>query len=246
MRSPVVVLSILAVLVAPPIRADSPQIPQRFHATARWGTFEDMDSPVLLRKDGEPGNPVLGWAGSQQAGAALGLEILPGLTLDVGYYRLEFDLGSDVVLAEPGGAFETVRIATGNFEDLRFALWVSLDAFKDDAQYFVSPARPGRARFSAVFLAGFTEPSEVLVDDAARELLGIADVEAGTSTSLGFGGRFDYRLGRSRLVAGAEVDWLYSASGDSLTVTTAPGSPYSGTVAEHEGVSFVLDLSYYF
>jgi hypothetical protein len=43
-----------------------------------------MDSPVLLSKDGEPGNPVLGWAGSQQAGAALGFEILPGLTLDVG------------------------------------------------------------------------------------------------------------------------------------------------------------------
>jgi hypothetical protein len=83
-RSPVVVLSILTVLAAPPIRADSPQIPQRFYATARWGTFEEMDSPALLRKDGEPGNLVLGWAGSQQAGAALGFEILPGLTLDVG------------------------------------------------------------------------------------------------------------------------------------------------------------------
>jgi len=84
MRSPVVVLSILTVLAAPPIRADSPQISQRFHATARWGTFEEMDSPALLRKDGEPGNLVLDWAGSQQAGAALGFEILPGLTLDVG------------------------------------------------------------------------------------------------------------------------------------------------------------------
>jgi len=246
MRSPAVVLSILTVLAAPPIRADSPQVPQRFHATARWGSFEEMDSPALLRKDGEPGNPVLDWAGSHQAGAALGFEILPGLTLDVGYYRLEFDLGSDLVPAEPGGAFETVRIATGDFEDLRFALSVSFDAFKDDAPYFVTPARPGQARLSAVFLAGFTEPSEVRVDDAARELLGIADVEAGTSTSLGFGARLDYRLGRSRFVAGAEMDLLFSVSGDSLTVTTAPGSPYSGTVAEHEGLSFVLDLSYYF
>jgi hypothetical protein len=47
-------------------------------------------------------------------------------------------------------------------------------------------------------------------------------------------------------VAGAELDWLFSVSGDSLTVTTAPGSPYSGTVAEHEGLSFVVDLSTYF
>jgi hypothetical protein len=220
--------------------------PKRFAVSLRAGAFDEQGSSVMLRKDGEPGNPVIGWMGSEQVAAGLEIEVLPGLTLDLSYAQLDYDFGSDLVMSEPDGEFVSTQIATGSLDEYRVAIMLDAELLGDQHTYYVSPQRKTKWRFALVVAAAFTEASEVDVAEAGRELFGIQDIDTGRQSSAGLGARMDYRLGRSGFTIGADVGWMWRLSGDLFRVNTTPDSPYSGTAVEHEGLNFLLGLAYHF
>ena len=78
------------------------------------------------------------------------------------------------------------------------------------------------------------------------QLLGIESIETGRQSSLGLLARFDYRLGSSGLTVGSSVGWMWCVSGDLITLHTSDESPYASATLQHEGLDFLLDLSFHF
>ena len=106
---------------------------------------------------------------------------------------------------------------------------------------------PGAKRFAiTIGIGSFDEQgSDVNVADTGRQLLGVDDIDTGSQSSAGFGARIDYRFGRSACTIGANVGWMWKLSGDLFTITTTPDSLYSGTTLRHQGLNFVIGLSYH-
>jgi hypothetical protein len=246
MRRLAFVWVVLLLPIGPPARAGDSDRPKRFAVSLRAGIFGELGSDVMQRKDGEPGNPVIGWMESDQVAAALAFDVRPGLTLDLSYVQLGYDFGTDLIITEPDGEFVSTQIATGNLEEYRLAVVLDAQLLFNDSTYFISPQRMSRWRIALVIAAAISKPRDVDVADAGRQLLGIEDIDTGRQSSAGFGARLDYRLGRSSWTIGADIGWMWRLSGDLFTVNTTPDSPYSGTAVEHEGLNFFMDLSYHF
>lgn len=226
--------------------AGGPERPMRYAVSLRAGGFDEQGTGGMLRKDGAPGNPLVGWKASEQVAAAVSFEARPGVTLDLSLVRLDFDFGSDLLPAVPGDGFVTTRIATGDIDEYRFAVWLEPAVFDDDASFFVSNERTSKGRIALAFVASRAETRDLLVAAESRERLGIERVNTGGQTSLGLGARVDYRLGRSRVTIGADLRWMWAVGGDLFTVVTSADSPYAGTTLEHEGFDVLLDLSFHF
>jgi hypothetical protein len=246
MRRLPVALVVLLLLIGPVAHAGNPDRPKRFAVSVRAGGFDEQGSDVMLRKDGGPGNPIIGWMGSDQVAAAVALDVCPGLTLDLSYVQLGYDFGSDLVMTEPDGELVSTQIATGNMDEYRLAVMLDAELLLDAPTYYVSPQREPRWRFAMVVSAAMTKAGDVNVADAGRQLLGIEAIDTGRQTSAGVGARMDYRLGRSGVTVGANMGWMWRLSGDLFTVNTTSDSPYSGTSVGHEGLDFLMDLSYHF
>ncbi|MDH3816217.1 MAG: hypothetical protein OEV48_17110 [Acidobacteriota bacterium] len=236
----------LLLLIGQAAQAGDHQGAKRFALSVRVGAFDEQGSDVMRRKDGEPGNPIIGWMGSEQVAGALAYDVRPGLTVDLSYVRLDYDFGSDLAVTEPDGEFVSTQIATGSMEEYRLTVMLDIELLGDHPTYYVSPQRKTRGRFAVFASAAITKARDVDVADAGRQLLGIEGIDMGRQSSAGFGARMDYRLGRSACTIGAEVGWMWRLNGDLFTVNTTPDSPYSGTTVEHEGLNFLIDLSYHF
>jgi len=241
-------LAVVAVvlLIGPAARAGDHEGARRFAISVGVGAFDEQGSDVMLRKDGGPGNPIIGWMGSGQVAAALAFDLLPGLTVDLGYARLDYDFGSDLVMTEPGGEFASTQIATGNMDEYRLTVMFDMDMLGDNPTYYVSPQRKSKFRFAVFAAVAMTKTGDVNVADAGRELLGIDSIDTGSQSSAGFGGRMDYRLGRSGFTIGADVGWMWKLTGDLFTVNTTTDSPYLGATVAHEGLNFLVNLSFHF
>lgn len=226
--------------------AGDPNRARRFHVSLRAGGFDEQGSAGMLRGDGAPGNPRVGWKGSEQFGAALGFEVRPGLTLDLSAIRLQFDIGSDLLGAEPGEEVVTSRIATGDLDEWRLAVWLDAALLGDDPSYFLGPGRKPRGRVALAILGAVTKARSLETADAGREQLGVESVGTGTQSALGLGARMDYRFRGTPLSVGANLGWMFQVGGDLFTVNTAPDSPYLGTRLGHEGLDFLVDVSYHF
>jgi hypothetical protein len=88
----------LLLLIGPAAQAGDHEGARRFAFSVGFGSFDERDSDVMLRKDGEPGNPIIGWATSEQVAAAFAFDVRPGLTVDLSYARLDYDFGADLGL----------------------------------------------------------------------------------------------------------------------------------------------------
>ena len=218
---------------------------KRFAIGVAAGSFDEQGSDVMLRKDGEPGNPIIGWKGSDQVAGGLAFDVLPGVTADLSYARLDYDFGTDLMMTEPDGDLISTQIATGSMDEYRLTVLFDVDLFSDQPTYYVSPQRKMKWRFAVFAAAALTKARDINVADAGRQLLGIDSIETGDQSSAGFGARMDYRLGRSACTIGADVGWMWKVSGDLFTVNTTPDSPYSGTTVGHEGLNFLIGLSYH-
>jgi hypothetical protein len=86
----------LLLLIGPAAEAGDHECARRFALSVGFGSFDERDSDVMLREDGEPGNPTIGWAASEQVAAALGFDVRPGLTVHLNYARLDYDFGADL------------------------------------------------------------------------------------------------------------------------------------------------------
>jgi opacity protein-like surface antigen len=235
----------LLLLIGPLAQAGDHPGAKRFAITIGIGSFDEQGSDVMLRKDAEPGNPIVGWKGSDQVGAGLGYDVLPGVTLDLSYARLDYDFGTDVVTTQTEGEFVSTQIATGSMDEYRLTVMLDMDLLSDHPTYYVSPQRKAKWRFAVFSAVAFTQARDVNVADAGRQLLGIDDIDTGSQSSAGFGARMDYRFGRSAVTIGADVGWMWKLSGDLFTITTTPDSLYSGTTLRHQGLNFVIGLSYH-
>jgi hypothetical protein len=246
MRRLSLVFVAVLLLIGPVAEAGDHDGARRFAVSIGLGSFDEQGSDVMLRKDGEPGNPIVGWTGSDQVAAGLSYDFLPGLTVDLSYARLDYDFGSDLVMTEPGGELVTTQIATGTMNEYRLTVIFDMDMLGDHPTYYVSPQRTSKWRFAMYAAVSMTQAGDIDVADAGRELLGIDSIDAGDQSSAGLGARFDYRLGRSGFTIGADVGWMWKLSGDLFTVNTAPDSPYRGTTVAHEGLNFLVDLAFSF
>ncbi len=239
-------LVVLALSLGSAADAAEPDRPKRWSVSLRAGGFDEQGSAGMLRRDGAPGNPVLGWKGSPQVGAAVAFDVRPGVTLDLSAARLDFEFGSDLVPAGPGSELVSTKIATGHLEDFRLAIWLDPAMLEERATYYVSPRRAPRGRFALVVVVAVTKAGDVEPTDEARGLLGVERLETDRQTSAGLGARLDYRLGRSAWSIGAELDWTWRLGGELVTVETSPASPYGGSALAHEGPGFMADLSWHF
>lgn len=238
-------LSAFLLLIGPAAQAGDHPGAKRFAISAGVGSFDEQGSNVMLRKDGAPGNPIVGWMGSDQVAGGLAYDLRPGVTVDLSYARLDYDFGTDFVLTEPDAEFVSTQIGTGSMDEYRLTVLLDMDLLGDSPTYYVSPQRKTRWRFAVFAAAAMTKPRDVDVAAAGRELLGIESIEMGDQSSAGLGARMNYRLGRSGVTVGADVGWMWRVNGDLFTVTTTPDSPYSGTVVEHQGLNFLIGLSYH-
>jgi hypothetical protein len=241
-------LALVAVLllIGPEARAGDHDGARRVAIGVGVGTFDEQGSDLMLRKDGEPGNPIIGWMGSDQVAADFAYDLGPGLTVDLSYARLDYDFGTDLVMTEPGGGFASTQIATGSMDEYRLAVLLDIDLLGDHPTYYVSPQRKSKWRFAVFAAVAMTTTGDVNVADAGRELLGIEGIETGSQSSAGVGAQMDYRLGRSGFTIGADVGWMWKLSGDLFTVNTTSDSPYAGTTVAHEGLDFLFNLAYHF
>ena len=55
----------LVLLIGPAAQAGDHEGARRFAFSVGFGSFDERDSDVMLRKDGEPANPIIGWATSE-------------------------------------------------------------------------------------------------------------------------------------------------------------------------------------
>ena len=83
-------------------------------------------------------------------------------------------------------------------EAARLAAWLDVTYFGEKPRfYFFAPEREAKGRIAVGLDVGYLRPTEVTVNDDAREALGVESVEEGSEIVLGFGARGDYRFGRS-------------------------------------------------
>ena len=241
-------LALVALLLVVPTAAQAGdhEGARRFAISVGAGTFDEQGSDVMLRKDGEPGNPIIGSMGSDQVAAALAYDVRPGLTVDLSYVRLDFDFGTDLVMTESYLGLMPTQIATGNMDEFRLTVMLDMDLLGDHPTYYVSPQRKSRFRFAVFAAVAMTNAGDVDVADAGRELLGVESIDTGSQSSAGFGARMDYRLGRSGFTIGADVGWMWKLTGDLFTVNTTPDSPYTGATVAHEGLNFLINLAFHF
>jgi len=244
-RWPLALVALL-LLIGPAAQAGDHEGARRFAFRVGFGAFDERDSDVMLRKDGEPGNPIIGWAASEQVAAAFAFDVRPGLTVGLSYARLDYDFGADLVMTEPDGEFVSAQIATGSMDEYRLTVMLDIDLLSDHPTYFVSPQRKAKWRSAVYAAAAMTNARDVDVADSGRQLLGIEGIDAARQSSAGIGARFDYRLGRSGCTIGADLGLMWKLSGDLFTVNTAPDSAYSGTTVAHEGINFLINLAYHF
>jgi hypothetical protein len=239
-------LAMLLVVVGSTAEASDHPGAKRFTISVRAGSFDEQGSGVMLRKDGEPGNPLLGWKASDQVAGALAFDIRPGLTLELCYARLDVDFGSDLVVSDPDSGFVSTQIATGTLDEYRLAVMFDVDLLNETPTYYVSPERTTRWRFAVGGVIATTTAGDLTPATGGAQLLGIESIETGRQSSLGLGARIDYRLGRSGLTVGSSVGWMWCVSGDLITLRTSDESPYAGSTLQHEGLDFLLDLSFHF
>lgn len=218
-------LAVLVLAVAPAADASDHPGAKCFAIGVRAGGFDEQGSGVMLRKDGEPGDPLLGWKGSEQVAGALAFDIRPGVTLDLSYARLDVDFGSDLLATEPDGVVVSTQIATGTLDEYRFAVMLDVDLFSDRPTYDVSPQRATRWRFAVGGVVATTTADDLTQAAGGVQLLGIESIETGRQSSLGLLARFDYRLGSSGLAVGSSVGWMWCVSGDLITLHTSDESP---------------------
>ncbi len=237
---------VLLLLIGPAAEAGDHEGARRFAISVGAGAFDELGSDVMLRKDGEPGNPIIGWMGSDQVAAALAYDVLPGLTVDLSYARLDYDFGTDLVTTESYLGSLNTQIATGSMNEYRLTVMFDVDMLGDHPTYYVSPQRKSRFRFAVFVAASMTTAGDVDVADAGNQLLGIESIDTGSQSSAGLGARMDYRLGRSGFTIGADVGGMWKLTGDLFTVNTTPDSPYQGTTVAHEGLNFLVDLAFHF
>lgn len=240
------VLVPVVLLVGAAVQAGDHGRARRIAISVGVGSFDEQGSDLMRRKDGEPGNPVIGWMGSDQVAAGLAYDVSPGLTVDLSYARLDYDFGTDMAMTEPDGGFVSTQIATGSMDEYRLTVMLDMDLLGDHPTYYVSPQRKPRWRLAVFAAVAATKARDVEVADAGRQLLGIEGIDTGRQSSAGFGARMDYRLGRSGCTIGADVGWMWKLTGDLFTVNTTPDSPYSGTTVAHEGLNFLINLAYHF
>ena len=236
----------LLVLIGPVARAGDHEGARRFAVSVGAGAFDEQGSDVMLRKDGEPGNPIIGSMGSDQVAAGLAYDVRPGLTVDLSYVRLDYDFGTDLVMTESYLGLLSTQVATGSMDEYRLTVMLDMDLLGDNHTYYVSPQRKSKFRFAVFAAVAMTKAGHVNVADAGRELLGIEDIDTGSQSSAGFGARMDFRLWRSGFTIGADVGWMWKLTGDLFTVNTTTDSPYLGTTVAHEGLNFLVNLSYHF
>jgi hypothetical protein len=246
MRRLSLVFVAVLLLIGPVAEAGDHDGARRFAVSIGVGSFDEQGSDIMLRKDGEPGNPIVGWTGSDQIAAGLSYDFLPGMTVDLSYARLDYDFGTDLITTDSYLGSLNTQIATGSMDEYRLTVMFDMDMLGDHPTYYVSPQRKSKWRFAMYAAVSMTQAGDVDVADAGRELLGIDSIDAGDQSSAGFGARFDYRLGRSGFTIGANVGWMWKLSGDLFTVNTAPDSPYRGTTVAHEGLNFLVDLAFSF
>ncbi len=236
----------LMLLIGPAAWAGDHDGARRFAISVGVGAFDEQGSGIMLRKDGEPGNPIIGWTGSDQVAAAFAYDVSPGLTVDLSYARLDYDFGTDLVTTESYLGSLSTQIATGGMDEYRLTVMFDMDMLGDHPTYYVSPQRKSKWRFAMFLAVSMTTAGDVDVAETGRELLGIESIDTGSQSSAGFGAQFDYRLGRSGFTIGADVGWMWKLSGDLFTVNTTTGSPYQGTTLAHEGLNFLVDLAFHF
>ncbi len=236
----------LMVLIGPAVWAGDHDGARRFAISVGIGTFDEQGSDIMLRKDGEPGNPIVGWMGSDQVAAAFAYDLRPGLTVDLSYARLDYDFGTDLITTGSYLEPSSTQIATGNMDEYRLTVMFDMDMLGENPTYFVSPQRTSKWRFAMFLAVSMTTAGDVDMAETGRELLGIESIDTGSQSAAGFGAQFDYRLGRSGFTIGADVGWMWKVTGDLFAVNTTPDSPYQGTTLAHEGLNFLVDLAFHF
>jgi hypothetical protein len=246
MQRPLLAFVAVLMLIGPAAQAGDHEGAKRFAISVGVGAFDEQGSDLMRRKDGEPGNPIIGWMGSDQVGAGFAYDLRPGLTVDLSYVRLDYDFGTPLAMTEPeDGELGGTQIATGSMDEYRLTVMLDMEMLGADPTYYVSPQRKSKFRFAVFAAAAMTKARDVDVADAGRQQLGIESVDTGRQSSAGFGARLDYRLGRSGCTIGADVGWMWKLTGDLFTVNTTPDSPYTGTTVAHEGLNFLVNLSYH-
>lgn len=232
----------LCVLIASVVQAGDHPGAKRFAINLAAGAFDEQGSDLMRRKDGGPGNPIIGWKGSGQVAGGLGIDVLPGVTVDLGYARLDYDFGTDFTLTEPDGEFISTQIATGSMEEYRLTVMLDMDLLLDHPTFYLSPQRSSKWRFAVFGAAAFTKARDAEIADEGRHLLGIEGIETGDQSSAGIGARMDYRLGRSAWTIGSSVGWMWKVNGELFSVNTTPDSPYSNTTVQHQGLNFLIGV----
>jgi hypothetical protein len=245
MHRPLCALSALLLLIVPGVQAGDHEGAKRLAISVAVGSFDEQGGGLMLRKDGEPGNPLVGWMGSDQVAGGLAYDLVPGLTIDLSYARLDYDFGTDFVTTQTEGEFVSTQIATGSMDEYRLTISFDADMLTDHPTYYISPQRKTKWRFAVFAATAITKAHDVDTADAGRQLLGIESIDTGDQISAGFGARLSYRLGRSAFSIGTDVGWMWALSGDLFTVNTTPDSPYSGTTVDHQGLNFLIGVSYH-
>jgi hypothetical protein len=218
----------------------------RFSIALEAGGLDNLDSGRMAHVDGEPGGASTGWKGMGQFGLGAAFEVARGVLLDLTLRDVDFDFGADVDSGSGEGTTHAVQIVDGEAEYLQLACWFDLGRLKGEPEFFFAPGRSSRARVALGLDLGYMRPESVRIPDEARIDLGAAEVEKAGATLAGLGGRFDFRIGRSRFTIGAKFTLQWTVAGELFKVQTDTGSPYRGTTAAFRGIDFVVLVAYHF
>jgi len=235
-----------ATVLGPTVDAGQRRDARRWSLSLRAGGFDEQGRDTMPGGDDASPGTVVGWKGSSQSGLGVGFEVRPGVTLEASLVQLDFDFGSDLLLPAFGEEIVPTQIATGDFDELRLAIWLDARLFGEQPAYYLSSANPSRGRIAAGVLVAHAEAGGVTISDEGRQRLGVTAIEQGSQSAAGFGTRLDYAFGRRRFTVGAELALMWNVGGDLYTVVTDPASPFEGATIRHEGLSFLADVSYRF
>jgi hypothetical protein len=194
----------------------------------------------MRRRDGAPGNPILGWKESEQLEIGAAYEITKSIALDVSMGRSDFDLGADLLDAD-AMSFTSVRIAQGELESLRLSAW-----FQIDGEHIFARDSKRRGRWTTGLTVGRLSAEDVEVDRAGIENLGVESVSAGSETIFGFGARGELRLGRSGWALGGESCLMWSSGGPIVEVRTDASSPYTSAEVSFDPYTILAFVGYHF
>jgi hypothetical protein len=238
--------AILFLILGPPFEmahAQSPTSPSRWSLELRGGDLVNMtgDSGAFLRKDGAPGNPTTLVRQQRVSSLRGAFEAIPGLEISLDASSAGFETAVEDLL---GG--DTIRpFATGKVRMARIGCWFNDGFFDPRGTPFFAPGNPRRWRWSVGLVAGRMQASGLSLMDEGTRFAGIAAVNPGTETVVGFGARVEFKLGSSGWVLGAESTFS-RAGGRLLAVQTRPDSPYRGTEIQHGPAQLLLGVGYHF